>query len=534
MSLYGHWGDAYGDMRSHRVISIAMTHLEGIAVLNITLDGIVKVTAGMRFVALDVLPLIDQQGEYWIDRSALKLYLFPPDGGISNRDFFLSLVHPSSKSSGLVEIRNVPHIRLINLTIAAASEGLLVVNGSVGLEVTDCVLSGAGTNCMSATDLAHSSIQNITIAHCGGTGLTLSGGTWYPGDDGDASPYTTPTLPADLWISANVSLLNSFLHDWARWQRIPNHPALVWTGVGHSVRGCQFEMGPSPAVINQGSMDFTFEANMISSCPYEYNDMGAYYHGGSAGGYQYGWTQTGNVIVGNLWRHIKFVEQRPSTDDYNFTLNGLTTQAIYLDDGHSGYIVKDNSFEDIEMGIVLGGGRRHTVFNNSFMMCGRACIHVDNRGMNWAHELCGCQCSFGTCAPGCTPSAEMGQGLNKSTWTVTNTTCAPGVHGCPPFRFQQGARKLRCAGIHAAPPCTVRIPWLKTLLDDNTGGGPCAPAHNRVTNNSFDSKSCPTPWQFCGFVKNASDFTRECSLHSSVNLPLYSAWGSYAQGNKYY
>ena len=72
-------------------------------------------------------------------------------------------------------------------------------------------------------------------------------------DDGDASPFTSPELPADLWVSANVSMLECSLHDWARWQRIPNHPALSWSGVGHTIRGCRFENGPSPAVLNQGT-----------------------------------------------------------------------------------------------------------------------------------------------------------------------------------------------------------------------------------------------------------------------------------------
>ena len=94
-------------------------------------------------------------------------------------------------------------------------------------------------------------------------------------------------------------------------------------------------------------MDFTLEGNTIGSCPYEYNDMGAYYHGGSAGGYQYGWTQTGNVIRGNTWRSVKYIGRVPQTLDYNFTWNGLTTQAIYLDDGHSGYTVRDNHFVDV-------------------------------------------------------------------------------------------------------------------------------------------------------------------------------------------
>lgn len=279
-------------------------------------------------------------------------------------------------------------------------------------------------------------------------------------------------------------------------------------------------------------MDFILEGNSIGSCPYEYNDMGAYYHGGSAGGYQYGWTQTGNVIRGNTWRSVKYIGRVPQTLDYNFTWNGLTTQAIYLDDGHSGYTVRDNHFVDVEMGIVLGGGRRHTVVDNTFASCLRACVHIDNRGMNWAHELCGCQCSFGTCKAGCKPGAAIGPGLNESDWTVLNQSDPAGVKGYPPFRFEQGVRKMRCAGPGASAACRERLPWLQDMLTDDTGGGLCAPAHNLVTNNSFDASGCPTPWQLCGFIHNASDFTLECSLHPSPDLKVVSAWGAKCEGNK--
>ena len=36
------------------------------------------------------------------------------------------------------------------------------------------------------------------------------------------------------------------------------------------------------------------------------------------------------MIRGNTWRHVKYVGRVPNTLDYNFTWNGLTTQAIYL------------------------------------------------------------------------------------------------------------------------------------------------------------------------------------------------------------
>lgn len=37
---------------------------------------------------------------------------------------------------------------------------------------------------------------------------------------------------------------------------------------------------------------------------FEQEDRGAYYHGSAGGGYEYAWTQPGNVIRGNTFRHL--------------------------------------------------------------------------------------------------------------------------------------------------------------------------------------------------------------------------------------
>eukprot|EP01052_Picozoa_sp_SAG31_P001171 SAG31_NODE_39_length_31377_cov_5.971482_2_plen_756_part_00 len=536
MSLYGHWDNDYGDMKSYRVLSMAPTRQGDTEAYNISLDGAVNVAPGRRFVATDALELVDNPGEYWIDRTRCRVYLLPPREGLHSRSYLLSVAPSLADSSAtkppdaLLELQGVSHIRFQDLTFAASARSLLKANGSTGLEIDGCEFVGAGSDCVSVTDATNSWIRGGVIAQCGATGLTMTGGVWSPDKD-ELSLFSTPVLPEDLWVPANVSLIGTQIHHWARLQRISNNPGVIWTGVGHTIRGCTMNNAPSPAVLNQGSMDFIFEQNEISYCPYEYNDMGAYYHGGSAGGYQYGWTQTGNIIRENFFQSVKYIGRVPDTDDYNFTLNGLTTQAIYLDDGHSGYTVHGNRFADVEMGIVLGGGRRHTVVNNTFVSCLRACIHIDNRGMNWAHELCGCQCSFGTCKPGCSTGAAIGPGLNETDWTVTNTTRPPEVHGYPPFRFEQGVRKLRCAGLHVSRLCKARLPWLQHMLQDATGGGPCAPAHNLVTKNAFVAEGCPTPWQKCGFINNASDFTLECSLHPGPDLKIVEAWGSHAEGN---
>ena len=202
LRLYGHWGNAYNDMQTRRVQSMvpvtshsdrgSLTDSEAGVAYNITFEtsGSV-VTPGQRFVAVDALALLDSPGEYWIDRVALKLYLYPPvplqeldNGSSGGTPFVLSLVPPPSsdkplEAQGLIELRGASHVRLANLTLAASTRSLLVANASTGLSVEDCSLTGAAGDCSSIQNAANSQLLRTTIAYCGGTGLTLTGGSWY-------------------------------------------------------------------------------------------------------------------------------------------------------------------------------------------------------------------------------------------------------------------------------------------------------------------------------------------------------------------
>lgn len=147
-------------------------------------------------------------------------------------------------------------------------------------------------------------------------------------------------------------------------------------------------------------------------------------------------------------------------------------------------------------------------------------MHIDNRGMNWAHELCGCDCAFDTCAPGCAYGAAIGPGLSP------NITADPGT-----FRFAQGAAALKCIGPAAAPPCLGHpgLEWLNDVLVDQAGGGPCAPAHNIVERNVFVRAAAP--FQICGDVKNASRFHHTCTAVADPNPEELKSWGSEARDN---
>jgi hypothetical protein len=232
-----------------------------------------------------------------------------------------------------------------------------------------------------------------------------------------------------------------------------------------------------------------------------------------------GWTQPGNIIRNNTWSKI-FNQETRKTEGEKFT-----SQAVYMDDEQSAYTIIDNRFIEVDLGILIGGGRHHKVINNTFESCGTACIHIDNRGMNWAHELCGCQCAFNVCRPGCSDGAAIGPGL------APNLTSADGS-----FRFEQGLRTLKCVGPDAAPPCTTKagLEWLAEVLTDDSGGGACAPAHNVFHGNRFHAATCDPPWQVCGDPTNASKYHHNCKTHSEANPTVFEGWGSTPVENAFF
>ena len=518
LHLFGHWGDQEG-VQDALVQSISQIPPGGGAThsYNISLEPESWMSRfppglkGQHFVAADSLELVDRPGEYWIDRESLQLYYIRPSGS-SGQQLFLSL-GPSLASplasmkhpQALVQLQGTPHVSLINITIAASTQMLLAASSVQGLVVEGAVLHGGGAACASL-DGNTSTIRDSEIAHCGGTGLTLRGGNWN-------------RFGPSLFVSANQTVVGNRISDWARWQRTPNSAGIDWSGVGHLVHGNLLMNAPEPAVAGNGNVDCIFEHNEIFNVNWEQSDMGAYYHGSSAGGYNFGWTQPGNVIRGNTWKKIRFQESRPTEKAYSFT-----TQAIYMDDELSGYTIADNHFIDVDVGVLIGGGRHHTVRNNSFEGCGTACIHVDNRGMNWAHELCGCQCAFNVCVPGCSNGADIGPGLAQ------NLSAPDGS-----FRFEQGLRELHCLEPGAAPPCHGKkgLEWLADVLHDTAGGGACAPAHNVFADNRFDEQSCRRPWQICGDPKNASKMHHNCGPNTDANPAVLEVWGSQAVGNAF-
>ena len=125
-----------------------------------------------------------------------------------------------------------------------------------------------------------------------------------------------------------------------------------------------------------------FEHNHVKQCTYETVDVGAFYVGRS-------WSQRGNVARYNTFQNIRSHEKLAQAS--------CSQNAFYLDDQISGWKFYGNTVVNATTGVLIGGGRRNLISNNTFIDCDND-IHFDNRGMNWQAISCaiGCDPKLGT------------------------------------------------------------------------------------------------------------------------------------------
>lgn len=148
----------------------------------------------------------------------------------------------------------------------------------------------------------------------------------------------------------------------------------------------------------------------------------------------------------------------------------------------SGYVVFNNSFEDCQVGMFIGGGRHNAVLNNTFRDCDTA-VHIDSRGHGCFDVHC-----FPNCPGNCDASAIWG--------AVGNVTTAPNgtILRLGPIKTQ-----------YRTPPWSTQFPDVLHLLDHVPGTALGDPVYNTIAGN--DACGCGTflPATCSGSGKPCSD-----------------------------
>jgi hypothetical protein len=295
------------------------------------------IAAKKPYYVLNLLEEIDRPGEWYLDRQAGILYLWPP-AGFGRGEALLSFLHEP-----LVSLKGTSFLRLEGLTLEMGAANGVEISGHDNA-VVNCIIRNIRKDGVIVSG-DRNGVAQCEISGIGETGVSLSGGDRYK-----------------LVAGAN-SVRNCRIHNFGRWERT-YAPAIRINGVAQIAANNLLYDAPHSAILFGGN-DHVIELNEIHDVCYEVDDAGSVYCGRD-------WGLQGNVIRHNFFHHIK--SSLPGS-------NGV--HAVYLDDCASGIIVFGNTFYEISgRAIMCGGGRDNTIENNIIAKCGAAHF-TDRRGKVW-------------------------------------------------------------------------------------------------------------------------------------------------------
>lgn len=278
---------------------------------------------GGRFIVENALCELDQPGEYYIDRSAHRLYFWPPEA-VKPGDVEISTLPV------VLRTENCSWVQFLRMDVELARKNVVEILGGQGVLLSGCGVRNVGGWGIQASGLSHR-IEACEIETTGEGGLRLEGGD---------RMTLTPGL---------LEVAESHIHHVARWSWT-YFPGIRLEGVGNRITRNHIHDAPHSAILFWGN-DHLIEGNEIHHVCTETGDAGAIYTGRD-------WTARGTVLRHNFLHHIEGVGH-------------FGAMGIYLDDLISGIEIRENIFFKTSRGVILSG-RDNLIQGNHFVSCGVA------------------------------------------------------------------------------------------------------------------------------------------------------------------
>ena len=292
--------------------------------------------AGARYYAYNLLEELDSPGEWYLDRTAGRVYLYPP-GPIEHCQVDLSQL-----TAPLITLRGAKDVTLRGLTLECSRGAGLTANGCQNLQVRACTIRRLAAQAVSIDGGRDCLVSGCDICEVN-NGISLSGGD---------RPSLTP---------GGHAAVNNHIWNYSRINRTYTM-ALNLQGVGLKAAHNKIHGAPHMA-IGFGGNDHVIEFNEIYDVVSESADAGAIYTGRN-------WSMRGNVVRDNYLHDI-------------LGLNGKGAAGIYLDDCFSSAdLIGNVLYRCLGLSFLIGGGRDNVIKNNVTIDSGP--LHLDDRGLGWA------------------------------------------------------------------------------------------------------------------------------------------------------
>ena len=282
----------------------------------------------MPFYFYNLLEAIDQPGEWFLDRKAKKIYLYP-DKPINQAKLELSVF-----KDNFLKVKNAHHVVIHGLTFDCGQGTGVVMENVHDVRFSANTLSRLAGDGLVVTNATNMEVYGNDFFCLGRGGMKLKGGD-------------RKTLTA-----GNINVENNWVRDFSRIDRTYT-PAVLMDGVGNRIAHNLFHDAPHHAIRLEGN-DHVIEYNDVHSVVYESDDQ-------SGIDMWYNPSYQGNIMRYNFWHHI----------GSGHTVAGQS--GIRLDDAICNVQMYSNIFlcaADGHFGAIqIHGGKDNVADNNLFVAC---------------------------------------------------------------------------------------------------------------------------------------------------------------------
>ena len=380
------------------------------------------VSAGARFQVLNTVAELDTEGEYIVDEDEGVLLFIPPrdafdgEGEVDGKQFDDSAFVSLGDFAFIFD--NASNINVAGITFQHTRQAAVEAFDVQNVWFVNCSASCNAGNGIMIRRALFSGIVGCHVHQTGCTGIAVTGGDF-----------------EGLQQGCNAAVANH-IHHFALWKRTYN-PGVLWSGVGNVYAHNDVHDGPHNGFLGGGNegggVACLHEHNTLHKLAFETADVGAFYSCGQSGT---GWSNPANSFNDI----VRFDELYDTT---------ALVSGVYLDDQMSFYVVFNNSFNNTQQGIEIGGGRSNIISGNSFNSTYRV-LYIDARGSTWQKDRC------------TAPDGDLWQGLEN-------------------VRYNR-------------PPWSAAFPYLQNISSEL----PCFPAPTQFSHNSFCNNTPAALGMFCG------------------------------------
>ncbi|MCL1952959.1 MAG: right-handed parallel beta-helix repeat-containing protein, partial [Oscillospiraceae bacterium] len=290
---------------------------------------------GKTYYFYNILEELDEPGEWYLDRDAGLLYLWPPEGDFADARLDLSL-----STETLISGKGLKNVTFTGLTLQGTRGNGMALTGD-GVTVDHCVIRCVAGDALSLDGYRNTASDN-EIYGVGGGGVYLGGG--------DAATLTPGESKA----------VNNLVHDWAQ-VSMTYHAGICLTGTGNLVAHNELYNSPHAAIIFGGNNQ-VIEYNLLHHVCLLTHDAGAMYAGRSL------FNSQGTVVRSNVIYDLGGLASN----------NSFRPCGIYLDDGLSGVAVLNNLLVNVPGTAIAVSGRDLDIHGNVTVNAGTP-VGYDNR-----------------------------------------------------------------------------------------------------------------------------------------------------------